>query len=63
MSRAGESPECCKRLPPRRDAWMLLSFKSIQLNNEPMTLVVRERPGCVQDGGELVHASGILAHR
>ena len=30
---------------------MLLSFKSIQLNNEPMTLIVGDRPGCVQDGG------------
>ena len=37
---------------------MLLSFKSIQLNNQPMTLIVGERPGCVQDGGELVHGLG-----
>src|SRR5258707_14050600 len=64
MGRAGEGPERCEWLPARRDAWVLLSFKSIQLNNKPMTLIVGERPGCVQDGGKLVHGyQDILAHR
>jgi hypothetical protein len=55
MSRTGKSPERCERLPARRNAWVLSQDKSIQLNNEPMTLIGRERTSCVQDGGEFGH--------
>ena len=59
MGRAGKSPERGERLPAcRRGAWRLHPFESVQLDDQLTTLIGRERPGCVQDGGDPVHDLG-----